>query len=403
MIIDQTSGFNCPGKGNSLPAFYCNEMGRRAKPLHHLGFANAMHRSDSRIIKALGWVARAGAALGMLVGSFAASTARAEDAPIQLKIVGGLAGVSQYAKFEEPFWMHEVPRLTNGRVQAEIHPFDRSGLPGQEMLQLMRLGVVPFGTALLAVVSGDEPELNAVDLPILNPDMASLRRTVDLYRDHLHETLLQKYGIELLGIYAYPAQVLYCTKRFTNLQDLAGRKVRTSSVGQSEMMSALGAIPIVTPFSETVNAVKTGVVDCAITGTMSGGEIGLPDVTSYISPMAISWGLSFFGANRLAWDQLPPDIRSTLRSGIHQLERSIWDAADRETATGLACDVGSGTCGDGKVFHMNLVRITAEDEALRKQLLTKSILPKWIARCGSDCVAAWNGTLGTEVGIQAVQ
>ena len=77
------------------------------------------------------------------------------------------------------------------------------------MLQLMRLGVVPFGTALLALVSGDEPELNAVDLPGLNPDMAALRNTVKLYRPHVQQMLHEKFGIELLAIYTYPAQVLF--------------------------------------------------------------------------------------------------------------------------------------------------------------------------------------------------
>jgi TRAP-type C4-dicarboxylate transport system substrate-binding protein len=358
-----------------------------------------MHHSGCRITNALRSVVITASLIGILADSFC--DARADDPPIQLKIVGGLAGVSQYTKFERPFWTQEVPQLTNGRVTAEIHPFDQSGLRGQEMLQLMRLGVVPFGTALLAQVSGDEPELNAVDLPTLNPDMASLRKTVDLYRDHLHGLLKQNYGVELLGIYAYPAQVLYCTQRFTTLKDLAGRKVRTSSVGQSEMMSALGAIPIVTTFSDILHAIKSEVVDCAITGTMSGGEIGLPEITSYISPMAVSWGLSFFGANRLAWEQLPPDLQVLLRGGIHKLELSIWDAADRETVTGLACDIGSSACVGGKVYHMTLVPLTTEDDAIRKTLLMKSILPKWIQRCGADCVAAWNSTLAVPLGVWA--
>jgi TRAP-type C4-dicarboxylate transport system substrate-binding protein len=359
-----------------------------------------MHHFYHQIIEALRSIVLT-SAMGVLAGSFIASRAHADDPPIQLKVVGGLAGVSQYTKFEEPFWTQEVPRLTNNHVQAEIHPFDRSGLPGQEMLQLMRLGVVPFGTALLAQVSGDEPELNAVDLPNLNPDMASLRKTVNLYRAHLHEILEQKYGIELLSVYAYPAQVLYCAQRFTTLKDLIGRKVRTSSVGQSEMMSALGAVPIVTPFSDIVHAIKTEVVDCAITGTLSGGEIGLPEVTSYISPMAISWGLSFFGANKLVWDQLPPDIRNSLQIGIAKLEVLIWDAADHETENGIACDIGSNTCSQGKTYHMTLVQPTAEDEALRRNLLAKAILPRWIQRCGIDCVAAWNSTLAGVVGIRA--
>jgi TRAP-type C4-dicarboxylate transport system substrate-binding protein len=363
---------------------------------------SACGRAKSGFPKAMRQYLRATLVAMMLAPSgFAGGHAQTAATPIQLKVVGGLAGVSQYTRLEEPFWTRQVTSLTQGRVQAEIHPFDRSGLRGQEMLQLMRLGVVPFGTALLAQVAGDEPELNAVDLPTLNPDMATLRKTVLLYRDQLHKTLQRKYGVELLGIYAYPAQVLYCAQSFRTLTDLAGRKVRTSSVGQSEMMAALGAIPIVTPFSEIVSAVKSGVVDCAITGTMSGGEIGLPTVTSFISPMSISWGLSFFGANQLAWEQLPADVRSSLQGGIEQLEQAIWDAADRETASGLACDIGSSACAGGKSFGMKLVPITAEDEALRKKLLRQIILPKWIQRCGGECVTAWNGTLGPALGIAA--
>jgi TRAP-type C4-dicarboxylate transport system substrate-binding protein len=361
-----------------------------------------MRRCQNEILKRLfWWLVRLVFTSGMLVEPRAISLALAADGPIQLKIVGGLATVSQYTKFEAPFWTRDVPQLTAGRVQTEIHPFDRSGLPGQEMLRLMRLGVVPYGTALLALVSGDEPELNAVDLPMLNPDMVSLKKTVDIYRSHLHRILHERYGIELLGIYAYPAQVLYCAERFTTLSDLTGRKVRTSSVSQSEMMSALGAIPIVTPFSNIVDAIKKKVVDCAITGTMSGNEIGLSDVTSYISPMAISWGLSFSGANELAWNQLPPDIQDTLRDGIRKLELSIWDAADRETADGLACDVGSTKCVGRRISHMTLVPIGSVDEALRQRLLTKVILPKWVQRCGSGCVTAWNETLGLPLGIRA--
>lgn len=337
--------------------------------------------------------------LGMSIG-FLVSGAQAADDPIQLKVIGGLGGVSQYTRFEEPFWTQRMPQLSNGRIRAEIHPFDRSGLPGSEMLRLMQLGVVSYGTALLALVSGDEPELNAVDLPALNPDIASLRKTVELYRDHLHQILQQKYGIELLAIYAYPAQVLYCNSSFKSLNDLAGRRIRTSSIGQSEMMSALGAIPTVMPFSEIVNAARTHVVDCAITGTMSGGEIGLPDVMSYISPLAISWGVSFFGANEVAWERLPSDLRVMLRDSIHSLEQSIWMAADQETSEGLACDIGADGCKRRKIFRMNLVPATPDDETLRRQLLTRSILPRWIQRCGNSCASAWNDTLGSALKIR---
>jgi TRAP-type C4-dicarboxylate transport system substrate-binding protein len=326
------------------------------------------------------------------------------DEQIHLKIVGGLAGVSQYDRLERPFWEEQIETLSGGRIKAEIHPFDRSGLPGQEMLQLMRLGVVPFGTALLALVSGDEPELNAVDLPGLNPDMAALRKTVKLYRPHVQQMLREKFGIELLAIYTYPAQVLFCTKPFAGLSDLSGRRVRTSSVGQSEMMTALGAVPALVPFAEIVNATRNGVVDCAITGTLSGNEVGLSNVTSYIYPMAISWGLSFFGANVAAWEALPPDLRALLREGISGLEKRIWDASDRETADGIACNIGAPNCSNSHTpSHMTLVLVTPEDEARRKSLLVQSVLPNWIRRCGPECASAWNRDLGPVLGIKAAE
>ena len=100
-------------------------------------------------------------------------------------------------------------------------PFDRSGIRGQEMLQLMRLGVVPFGTVLLALASADEPELNAIDLPMLNPDIATLRQTVSLWRPRIETLLRERYGIRLLAVYTYPAQVIFCQRAFTGLGDLA--------------------------------------------------------------------------------------------------------------------------------------------------------------------------------------
>ena len=322
------------------------------------------------------------------------------DQPINLKIVGGLASVSQYERLEKPFWERQIAALSQGRITAEIYPYDRSGLPGPEMLRLMRLGVVPFGTALLAVVAGDEPELNVVDLPALNPDMQALRKTVGAYRPRLQQILRTKFSVELLAIYSYPAQVVFCSKQFTGLGDLIGRRVRTSSVGQSEMMSALGAVPVITPFAEVVTAIRTGVVDCAITGTLSGREIGLSEVTSYIYPMAISWGLSLFGANSAAWEALPPDLQATLRQAIGKLEQSVWTAAERETADGLACDTDSGTCPDGhRPSQMKLVAVTAEDEARRKRLLVESVLPGWIQRCGTDCVTLWNQNLASALGL----
>ncbi len=330
-----------------------------------------------------------------------AQTASPAEAPIRLKVVGGLADVSQYLRYEEPFWRRRLPEASGGRIQAEIAPFDRSGIRAQEMLALMRLGVVPFGTALLAVVSTEEPEFNAVDLPTVNPDMAALRRTVALYRPHLEELLAERYDVELLAVYTYPAQVLFCRTEFSGLSDLAGRRIRTSSVGQSEMFAALGATPVVIPFGETLAALRSGVVECAVTGTLSANAIGLHEVTTHMHAMAITWGLSVFGANRTAWNGLPDWARNLIRREVAGLEREIWDAAEVETGEGFACNAGRPSCTSGRRGTMAIVPVSEADQARRLRLLTETVLPGWVRRCGEACVNAWNTRLAPSLGVTA--
>lgn len=343
----------------------------------------------------------ASAAALLAAAAWVANPVAVEAAPEQhrLRVVGGLAGVTQHVRFEVPFWTRELEQLSGGRLTATVHPFDRSGLRGQDMLQLIRLGVVPFGTALLSLVSGDEPELNAVDLPGLNPDLATLKRTVDAYRPHLARILHERYDVELLGIYTYPAQVIYCRRPFAGLADLAGRRVRTSSVSQSEMFERLGATPVIVPFHEMVGSISRGMVDCAVTGTLSGNEIGLSEVTTHMHAMAISWGLSFFGANSAAWGAIPPDLQDVMRRGIAGLEERIWAAANQDTDNGIACNAGRMDCPSGRAARLTIVPVTPEDDAVRQRIVKEAVLPRWIERCGPDCADVWDRTLAPVHGI----
>lgn len=367
------------------------------------GTATARASERCRRLVAAAFILCAGVGSGG-AGSAGAGAADA-DAPdkgvVELQIVGGLAGVTQYTRFEQPFWENEIYVRSKGRIAATIRPLDGGGVRAKEMLQLLRLGVVPFGTAVLTVTAGDEPELNAVDLPVLNPDIATLRRTVVAFREHMRAMLLERYGIELLGVYAYPAQVLFCRKPFSGLDDLAGRKVRTSSVGQSELMTALGAIPVLLPFSETLPALRDGVAECAITGTLSGYEIRLPGIATHIHTMAISWGISVFAANASAWAALPADVRTQVREGVADLERRIWLQAEVDTARGLDCSTGAATCDPAPDRPMARVETSAADAARRQRLLTEVVIPRWIERCGEECVNAWNTYLAPIHGLPA--
>lgn len=319
----------------------------------------------------------------------------------KLRIVGGLAGINQYVQHEAPFWTQTLSKLSAGRFDAEIVPFDRAGVPAQDMLRLMQMGVIPFGTAQISRVATQDAEFGAVDLAGLNPDMAAMKKTVAAFRPYLESTLRQRYGIELLAIYVYPAQMVFCNKPFARLQDLAGRRVRVSGSTAADFMEAFGAIPVVTSMSEILPNLRNGNVACAVTGSMSGNTVGLHEVTTHIHSMPITWGLSLFGANQDTWSALDPALRVLLREELPKLEARIWAANERETGEGLACNTGAADCRSGRKGRMVALAISPDDERRRKEVLTSQIVPRWLRRCGPDCVDIWNQTIGPVHGIRA--
>jgi len=354
-----------------------------------------------RVLGRVAWV------LGfLLLGAAPVALAQTAVAPaagtapvLNLRIVGGLAGLNQYTRNEEPFWTRELARLSQGKYTAEIMPFDRSGIPGSDMLRLLQLGVVPFGTTLQSSLLARYPQYAANDLAGLSPDMPKLRKAVAAFRPYLEQELRTKHQVHMLALYVYPAQVLFCKQAFGKLADLKGRRVRVSSISQADFLGALGAQPVMTGFAQIMANMASDNIDCAVTGTMSGNTLGLHEVTSHIHTMPITWGLAIFGANKTAWDNLPPDLKALLSRELPLLEAAIWAESERETADGLACNVGSNACRSGRKGKMTPVALTSSDEQLRRDIFSNTVLPKWLERCGASCIATWQQTVGLATGI----
>lgn len=331
----------------------------------------------------------------------AGKLATAQD-PIRLKIIGGLGGVSQFTQHEAPFWREKLPALTGGAVVADIEPFDRSGIRAAEIPDLLRLGVLGFSSMPLGQLSAELPEATGFDLIGASADAITARRIVDAFRPIVARRLKERYRALLLGVWAYPAQILFCNRPIDRLADLKGLKVRTSSATQIDFVEAAGGIGVQVPFAEIPRAVRQKVVDCAITGSLSGNQIGLHEVTTHLYPMPINWGFNVFAAGIDAWGQLPETLRDVLERELPVLESAIWTAAERETLDGIACNVHRGACVNGRSGAMTLVPIRAEDETLRRRIFYETILPRWVERCGESCGEAWLKVAGPLLGLPAV-
>lgn len=337
------------------------------------------------------------ACTALVVGS-----AVAEPLPrTHLKVVGAWGNLSQYKNFEQPFWTRIIPEKSNGQITAEITPFNEMGLKGAEIFRLMRLGVIDFGSTVLGYVAGDDARNEAIDLAGLAPDVATARRISDAYRPIYDRFYRERFGIQVLAIWPYPAQVIYCNGAISGLEDLRGKKVRTGNRTLAEFVEALGGTGVTMSFSEVVPALQNKVVDCAITGTLSGNAAKWYEVTTHLYALPVGWSQVMHAVNAKTWERLDPAVREFLAREIKDLEDRIWKAMDEETQQGIDCNVGRESCRMGSKGTMTLVSVSDRDRETLGRVLRQVVVPKWAGRCGAECVREWNATVGAIVGITA--
>lgn len=319
----------------------------------------------------------------------------------QLKVVGGLSNLSAYNDYEKPFWTKVVPSLSNGQITVDIKGFNEMGLKGPELLRLMSQGVIEFGTATLSYFASDNPINEAVDLAGLAADAKTARAVVDAFEPVYAKYYAAGSGIKLLGLSPYPAQVLFCNAEIKGLADLKGKKVRTSSRTQAEFVDALGGSSVTMAFGEVVPAMQNKVVDCAITGSLSGYSAKWYEVSTHLYALPINWNPQIHAVNQKAWDKLDPKVQTFLQTNIKSMINNMWEAAAAQTQQGYDCNTGAASCTQPVKGKMVLVRPTEADRVLLKKLMQQTVLPKWAARCSASCVQDFNATIGKTLHLTA--
>ena len=328
--------------------------------------------------------------------------AYAQDLPkAKIQVVGGWSNLSAFYDHEKPFWSKKITELSKGKITADIKGLNEMGLKGPEILRLMSQGVIQFGTTPIAYFANDNPINEAIDLAAISPDIETARAVTDAFYPVYSKFYDSSSSVKLLGFSTYPANVLFCNANIQSLADLKGKKIRTSSRTQSEFMEALGGVGVTMPFGEVVPALQNKVVDCAITGTFSGYSAKWYEVSTHLYALPLSWAQQIHAVNKKTWNSFPKETQDFLEKNIKSMIDGIWKSAAEETQKGYDCNTGAAACQEPIKGKMVLVKPSDADKELLKKILNESVLPKWAARCSTDCVNSFNETIGKVVGLTA--
>ena len=322
-------------------------------------------------------------------------------AQTNVRVLGGFSNQLQNTAIEKPFF-ENLDKVSGGKVKAQFRFIDEVGLKGYDGVRQLQTGIFQIMAISPGYVAGDEPFFIGMDMPGVALELGLARKTVDAYRNAFDERLQQKFGGKLLALWPYPGQVFFCKGAISGLDGLQGKKVRVFSPALAALVEHFGGTPVTVPFSEVYQGLQRGIVDCAISASLSGNTAKWFEVADHIYPLAISWGMQGHAANLDFWKGLPADQRQLLTKEFGRMEEQMWSVAQAATQDGVNCNAGIGKCERGTPAKMKIITVSDSDRAKLKVAVEKAVLPKWSADCKRtypDCAKVWNSTIGKLVGI----
>lgn len=339
-------------------------------------------------------------AVAALLAAAAPLAAQAAELPqLKIKVVGNYSNLLQTKEVEKPFWTEMLAKDSNGRITADYNTQDVLGIKDFSLLRLTQAGVADAGVGDISKMAGDDPVFEGCDLAGITTDIATARKACDVWKPVMAAAMEKKFGARLVALGNNPPIVFWCNKPVASLDDMKGLKVRVFNTTQSDFVSAIGATTVTMAFGEVVPALQRGVVDCALTGTLSGNTAGWAEVSTHLYPVPVGWSIYYTAVNSASWAKWGPDAQAFLDKEFAKLEDMNWDIGGQATDQGVNCNIGKDPCTLGKKGKMTLVELTDADKAKRAEVVQNVVLVKWGKRCGKECAAKWNDTVGKVVGL----
>ena len=324
----------------------------------------------------------------------------AVSAERELRVVGSWSSLTMYRQLEQPFWTKALPEATDGQLTASMTDLGQIGFGGAAVLRQLGRGTFDVVHTVINYVVSDSPELAGLDFPVLAMDPDLAYDVAEAYRPVIEKYLERNFNAKLLSIVPYPAQVLFSRVEIKGLEDLRGKKIRASGWTTAKFLDAAGATGVTLSFSEVPQSLQRGVVDGAVTGSLSGYSAGWGEVSSYVYPMPIGGWDHVIGVMNLdTWNSLTPEQQETIQTIVHEkLEIPGWRVTMEETRIGIECLTGQ-ECPHGESNNLKEVKVTEADLQKARTLLIDHVMPAWADTVNPTVVGEWNETIGKKVDI----
>lgn len=269
---------------------------------------------------------------------------------------------------------------TKGAVKVEVYP-NSTLYKDKEEMEALQMGAVHMLAPSLAKFGPlGVKEFEVFDLPYIFRGYDDLHKVT---QGEVGASLLAKLepkGVKGLAYWDNGFKVMSAGKPLKAPEDYKGLKMRIQSSKVLEaQMRALGANPQVMPFSETYQALQTGVVD----GTENPPSNLFTQKMHEVQKNATLTNHGYLGyaviANKDFWEKLPEDVRKGLDEAMKESTDFANEIAKAENDKALEAVKASGKTE---------IYTPTEDETKAMQKVLAPVHTEMAERIGKDTIDA---------------
>lgn len=217
------------------------------------------------------------------------------------------------------YFRKRAEELTKGRVKVEVYPNSQL-YKDKEELEALQLGAVQMLAPSLAKFGPlGVKDFEVFDLPFIFNDYNDLHKVTKGPAGKALMAKLEPKGIKGLAFWDNGFKSFSANRPLHEVGDYKGLKMRIQSSKVLEaQMRALGVLPQVLAFSETYNALMTGVVDGTENPMSNFYTKRMYEVQKHLSLTNHGYLGYAVIVNKKFWDGLPADIRGELEQAMDE-------------------------------------------------------------------------------------
>lgn len=267
-------------------------------------------------------------------------------------------------------WAAELEKTTKGRLKIQVFPAMQLGGKPSDLYGQARDGAVDIIWTVPEYTAGRFPLTEVFELPFV---AGSAEATSQAMNEFYVKWLKDEYQDTHPLVFHTTASALIHTanKPIRKLEDFNGVKLRGHSRVNTEVLKALGGVPVGMPVPAVYEALSRGVVEGAWVPWTIMRPFRLQEVTKYHTEVVMSPVLFVMTMNKKKYESLPPDLKQAIddSTGIALAKRlgKLWDEDEKP---GRAIAVKKGD---------EIIQLSAA-EAARWKKATQPVVDSWIER-----------------------